>query len=571
MHQLDDTNHKMVVAEIQKLNAELWAANAALVQEIAERKLVETELLKARYAADAANSAKSAFLANMSHEIRTPLNGIIGLNYLVQQTKMTLQQSEYMFKINTSAHRLLGILNDILDFSKVEAGKIELEHIEFNLEEVFSQLDLTASLQAREKGLELKISVAEDTPMVLVGDPLRLGQVLLNLTSNAIKFTERGKVEVSVALLEKDDAHVALKFKVHDTGMGLSPQQLEKLFQPFCQSDASTSRCFGGTGLGLAICKRFVQLMGGVLDVQSAPMVGSAFTFSARFEIATSERKSSGYHGLLSGQRALIIDDGIDSRKEMTRLLSQLFITSEGMDSCADASREIMRLSSAGAQGYDLVLVTCSTRGKNTLDNVKLMRQECAASGMPPMILVAECEMAEMQVQLNEAGFCGFLIKPLKRSSLFDVVVRCLAQKYGPGKDSNKARSFPSLHGARILVVEDNEINQEIAVDILKMVNCEAVVASNGADALELLHSASNDATFAAVLMDLQMPGLDGFATTQLIRADERYNTIPVIAMTADAISGVKEQCLKAGMNDYLTKPVIPQKLFATLKEWVRV
>ena len=373
-----------------------------------------------------------------------------------------------------------------------------------------------------------------------------------------------------MALHGKDNAHIALEFKVRDTGIGLTPGQIERLFEPFCQSDTSTSRQFGGTGLGLAISKRFVQLMGGTFEVQSSPGLGSTFSFIARFERAAGCQESSATrHGLFSDQRALLIDENANSRIEITKLLSQLSIKTASAESCAEAAHEIMRLSEAGAQGFDVVLVNCSATEARGMEDAERMRVACSAAGMPPMILIASPDMAKVQLQLEDTGFGGFLITPITRSSLFDVLVRTLSNKYKPGKFAEKNELFAALRGARILLVDDNEVNLEIAVQLLKLKECDVVVASSGADALALLQNAPADSSFAAVLMDIQMPSLDGYATAKLIHAIERYQHVPIIAMTADAILGVKEKCLATGMIGFLTKPIIPETLYSTLRKWI--
>ncbi len=531
-----------------------------------------TELIEARLAAEQANKTKSAFLANMSHEIRTPMNGIIGMNYLMKQTSMSLKQSEYTSKIDFAAHSLLGIMNDILDFSKVESGKMEFEHADFDLEEVFARLAQIVSVQVKSKALSFKIDIAPSTPHALIGDALRLGQVLLNLVSNAIKFTEKGGIAVSVEPISADNAStVTLNFKVRDTGIGIDPEQIGKLFQPFIQSDSSTSRRFGGTGLGLAISKRFVQIMNGEIKVESKPGSGSVFSFTAQFEHGDGVKAvSPAPDSIHAGRRTMVIDRDAHSRAETCRLLKELSYLPAGFDTCADAAREIEHLDACQSPGYDLILIDSSSPGANFFEDAKDLRAKCGDVSIPPIVLIASYDMGDTQVDIREAGFNGAMIRPITRSALFNAVNDALSQKPVEPKTAVTCKIDAALRGARILLVEDNEINQLIAAEVLNLAGCEVTIASNGVEALDSLAVSAPHSNFDAVLMDLQMPGIDGYATTELIRTHPRHVNLPIIAMTADAIAGVREDCLEAGMNDYLTKPINPDELYATLARWIQ-
>ncbi len=544
-------------------------------RDVSAERRAELELIRSRQAAEAANIAKSAFLASMSHEIRTPMNGIIGLAFLLKQTPLMLKQADYLTKIDTSARNLLHIINDILDFSKVEAGKIELEKIEFNLDEVYANLTQLVTLQIKQKELAFRIDVAPSVPQRLVGDPFRLGQVLLNLAGNAVKFTERGEVVVNVEVLDHKDHGMKLRFAVRDTGVGLSDEQMKHIFEPFYQANAGTTRCYGGTGLGLAISMRFVQMMGGALEIQSAPGKGTTFRFTACFDRPEGDSKRcQAIRMSLAGKRALVADNDVSSRIALMNLLKQLSLDAVCVESGEDALDRIQRIREKGAQPFDLILVDFCLPGIDCAETARRIRGETLFGAAPAIVLVYSRELDTFTDDVEQAGFDALLAKPVTRSALFDAVMHALEHS-SSATDSADPSNFDLpkmdaiLNGAKILLVEDNEINQLIAEELLKLAGCEVVIASNGLEALSILFDSRRAGEFDAVLMDLQMPDMDGYEATARIRAEKRLDSLPILAMTADAVSGIKEECMAAGMDDYLTKPIKLGELFSTLAKWV--
>ena len=549
------------------------AGTVGIARDITSRRQAEADR-EARRAAEAANQAKSEFLANMSHEIRTPMNAILGMSYLALQSGLDAHQLNYVQKIHNAAESLLGIINDILDFSKIEAGKLDIEHIPFNLAPVMDGLGNLLGLAAAEKGLELLFLQSPDLPLALIGDPSRLRQVLLNLGSNAVKFTERGEIDLSVDVVRRETGRVHLRFEVRDTGIGMTAQEQLRLFQPFTQVDSSTSRRFGGTGLGLSICRHLVRMMGGEIEVQSTPGSGSCFRFELPFELQEdAPPPATARWEALRGRRLMIVDDNAHAREVLVRMATASGLLAAAADNCEDALRE-MAASAAHGKPFDLVLVDSKMPGVDGVECACRMHEREQAGAVAAIALMATAlDRDDVLQRLGRRGLRSLpvLTKPLTPTSLLEscaglldigVPVADVSARREDSLDANRA----AVRGARILLVDDNAINLEIASVILRRAGLTVVSASSGHDALEILHRED----FDGVLMDCQMPGLDGYATTRALRTLPRWQALPVIAMTANALVADRERALASGMNDHVAKPIDVVALFSALARWVR-
>jgi PAS domain S-box-containing protein len=524
------------------------------------------ELIAAREAALEASQLKSRFLANMSHEIRTPLNAIVGLSHLMLRGQLPAQQRDYVAKIQTSARMLLDVINSVLDFSKIEAGKLTLESTPFYLDEVLDGVANVVAVEAQQKQLELLFSLSEAVPVSLVGDPLRLGQVLTNLIHNAVKFTSSGEVLVNVEVVDRTAARARLRFAVRDTGIGLSEEQLSRLFAPFTQADDSASRRFGGTGLGLAISRQLVELMGGHIEVASQLGAGSTFSFTIELALAPAGIPISLGPEELRGRRVLVVDDHSVARMVLERYLQDMSFAVETAGSGTEAL-ELLRDAEGRGRRFDLVLLDWKMP---TPDGLETARQIGSLFGKPPTIILVTAHSRDaVEPQVERIGIAGILIKPVTRSMLLDTIARVLGRgAVSPGA----ANHLPParLKSAHVLVVEDNEINQQVARELLESAGVVVSIAANGREAVAAVaEAAAGRARIDAVLMDIQLPEMDGYAATREIRADPRNASLPIIAMTAHALDSEKERCLQAGMNGHVAKPVDPSALFSVLAQWL--
>ncbi len=562
----------ILLVAVVVVSAILWV-NWRLRREIEGRRQLQQQLELARDQAEAATQAKSNFLANMSHEVRTPMNAIIGMAHLALRSQLTHSQRNYLNKINYSAEHLLSVVNDILDFSKIEANRMVIEQAPFSLDRVLENLANITGSKTREKQIELNFNLAPDLPAWFIGDALRIGQVLINLIGNAVKFTPiGGEIELGVKIERESEQSLTLHFTVRDTGIGMTPQQISGLFQAFTQADSSTTRQYGGTGLGLVICRQLAHLMGGRVDVESEYGVGSLFHFYAvvgRHERTDPAPADSPL--FFSTLRALVVDDNPTSQLVHCLMLQKLGFKVDQSDAGRQALTQLQQGCDEG-EPYQLLLLDWMMPEMNGTALVHAVLQHADLHHYQPKIVMISCLSSEtLQSELNGLPVEGFLTKPVTRSMLQQMLQRIYATSLAAIEEAQLPlpfnRGYEELKGVRLLLVEDNEINQELVVDLLEEHGLWSEVANNGAEALQRIQGQRYD----LVLMDCQMPVMDGYEATRILRQQLNQPDLPVIALTAHALPTERERVVEAGMNDCVTKPFKVEQLLETILRWIRI
>lgn len=547
---------------VEQMRDEIQRHNDQLEEIVAERTRE----------AEAASMAKSLFLANMSHEIRTPMNAILGFSHLTLRTDLTAKQRDYVVKIQSASTNLLNLVNDILDFSKIEAGKLVLETAPFRLRAALESVRSLLALRALEKGIDLQFTVSDNMPDDLLGDQLRLGQIITNLVSNAIKFTDQGAVHLTLRPRRIEAHAVDIECAVQDSGIGMSEAQMQRLFNAFTQADTSTTRRFGGSGLGLSIARQLVELMGGRITVESRLGEGSIFTFTARFDLTQpSMAEPSLPPERLRQLRVLVVDDNAASREILSETLRPWFARVE-LAASGNEGLSLLRAAADARQAFDLVLLDWRMPGMDGIETVRAMRADSSIARLPAVMMVTAYSREEAMAEAGITDIAAFLVKPLNAAVLLETLQALFAEEERAATTTAAGEETlmipPAYRGACLLLVEDNEINRELAYELLTDAGLVVETAENGRIACDMV--AAHPDRYEAILMDVQMPVMDGLDATRAIRETHSAARLPIIAMTAHAYAQERQKCLDAGMNDHSAKPIEPALLLEKLTHWLK-